>query len=70
MDIEGIIVIEVGFDFSNNMILVVDCVGILKLRNVDVEVRIGIVGFKKKSICVRLVFWVNIMRKDGFILIL
>lgn len=48
----------------------VDCVGILKLRNVDVEVRIGIVGFKKKSIRVRLVFRVNIIRKDGFILIL
>lgn len=27
----------------------VDCVGILKLRNADVEARIGIVGSKKKS---------------------
>lgn len=39
--------------------------GILKLRNADVEARIGIAGSKKKSTRARLVFRVNITRKDG-----
>ncbi|XP_004584043.2 nuclear factor of activated T-cells 5 isoform X2 [Ochotona princeps] len=65
VDIEGTTVIEVGLDPSNNMTLAVDCVGILKLRNADVEARIGIAGSKKKSTRARLVFRVNIMRKDG-----
>ncbi|NXC70378.1 NFAT5 factor, partial [Anhinga anhinga] len=65
VDIEGTTVIEVGLDPSNNMTLAVDCVGILKLRNADVEARIGIAGSKKKSTRARLVFRVNINRKDG-----
>nr|DBA16885.1 TPA: hypothetical protein GDO54_002413 [Pyxicephalus adspersus] len=55
-------------DPSNMMTLAVDCVGILKLRNADVEARIGIAGSKKKSTRARLVFRVNIPRKDGSIL--
>ncbi|XP_066493005.1 nuclear factor of activated T-cells 5 isoform X2 [Tiliqua scincoides] len=70
VDIEGTTVIEVGLDPSNNMSLAVDCVGILKLRNADVEARIGIAGSKKKSTRARLVFRVNIPRKDGSILTL
>ncbi|XP_048726655.1 nuclear factor of activated T-cells 5 isoform X5 [Lepidochelys kempii] len=65
VDIEGTTVIEVGLDPSNNMTLAVDCVGILKLRNADVEARIGIAGSKKKSTRARLVFRVNLTRKDG-----
>ncbi|XP_053126512.1 nuclear factor of activated T-cells 5 isoform X2 [Hemicordylus capensis] len=65
VDIEGTTVIEVGLDPSNSMTLAVDCVGILKLRNADVEARIGIAGSKKKSTRARLVFRVNILRKDG-----
>uniref|UniRef100_A0A8C8VJC7 Nuclear factor of activated T-cells 5 n=1 Tax=Pelusios castaneus TaxID=367368 RepID=A0A8C8VJC7_9SAUR len=65
VDIEGTTVIEVGLDPSNDMTLAVDCVGILKLRNADVEARIGIAGSKKKSTRARLVFRVNITRKDG-----
>ncbi|XP_065601350.1 nuclear factor of activated T-cells 5 isoform X4 [Cyrtonyx montezumae] len=65
VDIEGTTVIEVGLDPSNNMTLAVDCVGILKLRNADVEARIGIAGSKKKSTRARLVFRVNITREDG-----
>uniref|UniRef100_A0A8C4WNU7 Nuclear factor of activated T-cells 5 n=1 Tax=Gopherus evgoodei TaxID=1825980 RepID=A0A8C4WNU7_9SAUR len=61
----GTTVIEVGLDPSNNMTLAVDCVGILKLRNADVEARIGIAGSKKKSTRARLVFRVNITQKDG-----
>ncbi|XP_015666932.1 nuclear factor of activated T-cells 5 isoform X2 [Protobothrops mucrosquamatus] len=70
VDIEGTTVIEVGLDLSNSMTLAVDCVGILKLRNADVEARIGIAGSKKKSTRARLVFRVNIPRKDGSILTL
>ncbi|XP_063168838.1 nuclear factor of activated T-cells 5 isoform X2 [Candoia aspera] len=65
VDIEGTTVIEVGLDPSNSMTLAVDCVGILKLRNADVEARIGVAGSKKKSTRARLVFRVNIPRKDG-----
>ncbi|KAM5138496.1 nuclear factor of activated T-cells 5 isoform 4-T4 [Mantella aurantiaca] len=70
VDIEGTTVIEVMLDPSNMMTLAVDCVGILKLRNADVEARIGIAGSKKKSTRARLVFRVNIPRKDGSALIL
>lgn len=48
----------------------VDCVGILKLRNADVEARIGVAGSKKKSTRARLVFRVNIPRPDGSVLTL
>eukprot|EP00062_Callorhinchus_milii_P005186 gi/632944396/ref/XP_007887485.1/ PREDICTED: nuclear factor of activated T-cells 5 isoform X2 [Callorhinchus milii] len=70
VDIEGTTVIEVSLEPGNNMTLAVDCVGILKLRNADVEARIGIVGSKKKSTRARLVFRVNIVRADGSILTL
>ncbi|KAG8454437.1 hypothetical protein GDO86_000890 [Hymenochirus boettgeri] len=55
---------------SNMMTLAVDCVGILKLRNADVEARIGVAGSKKKSTRARLVFRVNITHEDGSILTL
>lgn len=48
----------------------VDCVGILKLRNADVEARIGVAGSKKKSTRARLAFRVNIPQSDGSVLIL
>ncbi|KAJ7986102.1 hypothetical protein DPEC_G00347320 [Dallia pectoralis] len=70
VDIEGTTVIEVSLDPSNNMTLAVDCVGILKLRNADVEARIGVAGSKKKSTRARLVFRVNILRPDGSVLTL
>uniref|UniRef100_A0A8C5WQ33 Nuclear factor of activated T-cells 5 n=1 Tax=Laticauda laticaudata TaxID=8630 RepID=A0A8C5WQ33_LATLA len=70
VDIEGTTVIEVSLDPSNSMTLAVDCVGILKLRNADVEARIGIAGSKKKSTRARLVFRVSIPRKDGSVLTL
>ncbi|XP_069072977.1 nuclear factor of activated T-cells 5 isoform X1 [Pleurodeles waltl] len=70
VDIDGTTVIEVSLDPSSMMTLAVDCVGILKLRNADVEARIGIAGSKKKSTRARLVFRVNITRKDGSVLTL
>lgn len=48
----------------------VDCVGILKLRNADVEARIGVAGSKKKSTRARLAFRVNIPHADGSVLTL
>ncbi|RXM27271.1 Nuclear factor of activated T-cells 5 [Acipenser ruthenus] len=70
VDIEGTTVIEVCLEPANNMTLAVDCVGILKLRNADVEARIGVAGSKKKSTRARLVFRVSISRSDGSILTL
>ncbi|KAJ8417703.1 hypothetical protein AAFF_G00225460 [Aldrovandia affinis] len=65
VDVEGTTVIEVCLEPSNSMTLAVDCVGILKLRNTDVEARIGVAGSKKKSTRARLVFRVNIPCPDG-----
>ncbi|XP_056268206.1 nuclear factor of activated T-cells 5 isoform X2 [Pseudoliparis swirei] len=70
VDIDGTTVIQVSLDLSTNMALAVDCVGILKLRNADVEARIGVAGSKKKSTRARLVFRVNIPRPDGSVLTL
>uniref|UniRef100_A0A671R876 Nuclear factor of activated T-cells 5 n=1 Tax=Sinocyclocheilus anshuiensis TaxID=1608454 RepID=A0A671R876_9TELE len=70
VDIEGTTVIEVNLEPTNSMTLAVDCVGILKLRNADVEARIGVAGSKKKSTRARLAFRVNIPRPDGSVLTL
>ncbi|XP_043100480.1 nuclear factor of activated T-cells 5 isoform X2 [Puntigrus tetrazona] len=70
VDVEGTTVIEVPLDPSSNMTLAIDCVGILKLRNADVEARIGVAGSKKKSTRARLVFRVSIPRPDGSVLML
>uniref|UniRef100_A0A3B5AYN6 Nuclear factor of activated T-cells 5 n=1 Tax=Stegastes partitus TaxID=144197 RepID=A0A3B5AYN6_9TELE len=70
VDIEGTIVIEIPLEPSNDMTLAVDCVGILKLRNADVEARIGVAGSKKKSTRARLAFRVNIPQPDGSVLTL
>ncbi|XP_006789554.1 nuclear factor of activated T-cells 5-like isoform X2 [Neolamprologus brichardi] len=65
VDIEGTTVIEIPLEPSNDMTLAVDCVGILKLRNADVEARIGVAGSKKKSTRARLAFRVSIPQPDG-----
>ncbi|KAJ0056258.1 hypothetical protein NL108_004550, partial [Boleophthalmus pectinirostris] len=70
VDVGGTTVIEVPLDPNTSMTLAVDCVGILKLRNADVEARIGVAGSKKKSTRARLVFRVNIPRADGSVLTL
>ncbi|KAM7002679.1 nuclear factor of activated T-cells 5a [Tautogolabrus adspersus] len=65
VDIEGTTVIEIPLEPSTDMTLAVDCVGILKLRNADVEARIGVAGSKKKSTRARLAFRVSIPQPDG-----
>jgi nuclear factor of activated T-cells 5 len=64
-DIEGTVVIEIGLDPAEDMTANIDCVGILKLRNADVEQRIGLARSKKKSTRARLVFRVCIPKADG-----
>ncbi|KAK1887867.1 Nuclear factor of activated T-cells 5 [Dissostichus eleginoides] len=70
VDIEGTTVIEIPLEPSSDMTLAVDRVGILKLRNADVEARIGLAGSKKKSTRARLAFRVNIPQPDGSVLTL
>uniref|UniRef100_A0A8C5DEI8 Nuclear factor of activated T-cells 5 n=1 Tax=Gouania willdenowi TaxID=441366 RepID=A0A8C5DEI8_GOUWI len=70
VDIEGTTVIEIPLEPSTDMTLAVDCVGILKLRNADVEARIGMAGSKKKSTRARLAFRVSIPKPDGSLLTL
>ncbi|KAI4825001.1 hypothetical protein KUCAC02_020706 [Chaenocephalus aceratus] len=70
VDIEGTTVIEIPLEPSSDMTLAVDRVGILKLRNADVEARIGVAGSKKKSTRARLAFRVNIPQPDGSVLTL
>ncbi|KAJ3596202.1 hypothetical protein NHX12_002611 [Muraenolepis orangiensis] len=70
VEIEGTTVIEIPLEPSGDMSLAVDCVGILKLRNADVEARIGVAGSKKKSTRARLAFRVNIPQPDGSLLTL
>ncbi|KAG7277256.1 hypothetical protein CRUP_015304 [Coryphaenoides rupestris] len=70
VEIEGTTVIEIPLEPSNDMTLALDCVGILKLRNADVEARIGMAGSKKKSTRARLAFRVNIPQPDGSFLTL
>jgi nuclear factor of activated T-cells 5 len=68
IDIDGTTVIEIPWENTGNtgnMEISVDCVGILKLRNADVEQRIGLARSKRKSTTVRLVFRVFMKRPDG-----
>ncbi|XP_033125281.1 nuclear factor of activated T-cells 5-like isoform X2 [Anneissia japonica] len=70
-DVDGTTVIEIAWEPNNDkMEMFIDCVGILKLRNADVEKRIGLARCKRKSTNVRLVFRVNIPQPDGSILTL
>ncbi|XP_025114590.1 uncharacterized protein LOC112576423 isoform X3 [Pomacea canaliculata] len=67
-EIEGTTVIEIEISPMNDMIVSMDCVGILKLRNADVEKRIGIArakAKKKNSTKARLVFRVALRKLDG-----
>ncbi|XP_064640101.1 nuclear factor of activated T-cells 5-like isoform X2 [Lineus longissimus] len=64
-DIDGTTVIEMDFDPDEDMKLSIDCVGILKLRNADVEQRIGLAKSKKRSTKARLVFRVCLPKADG-----
>ena len=69
-EIEGTVVIEMEMDTVNDKTCSIDNVGILKLRNADVENRVGIQKAKKKSTKARLIFRVQFQKPDGNIQIL
>ncbi|XP_041375121.1 uncharacterized protein LOC121387996 isoform X2 [Gigantopelta aegis] len=67
-EIDGTMVIELDINTSSDMTASVDCVGILKLRNADVEKRIGVTkarAKKKNSTRARLVFRTTFQKSDG-----
>ncbi|XP_052816669.1 nuclear factor of activated T-cells 5-like isoform X2 [Mya arenaria] len=64
-DIDGTTVIEITLCPSNDMTATIDCVGILKLRNADVEQRIGLSKAKKKSTKARMIFRVTFQKPCG-----
>ncbi|XP_067939558.1 nuclear factor of activated T-cells 5-like [Watersipora subatra] len=68
--VNGTTVIEMEFDKTKNMTATIDCIGILKLRNTDVERRTGLVKHKKKSTKCRLIFRVNLCQANGTLITL
>lgn len=69
-EIDGTVVIEMEMDTTNDKTCAIDNVGILKLRNADVENRVGIQKAKKKSTKARMIFRVQFLKPDGNIQIL
>ncbi|NP_001158472.1 nuclear factor of activated T-cells-like [Saccoglossus kowalevskii] len=64
--IDATTVIEMFFDPAEDMVVSVDCVGIMKLRNADVEHKgLTLPRSKKRSTKARMVFRVNIPKDDG-----
>ncbi|XP_061114484.1 nuclear factor of activated T-cells, cytoplasmic 2-like [Conger conger] len=58
-------VLEIPLEPKNNMKAVIDCAGILKLRNADIELRKGETDIGRKNTRVRLVFRVHIPQHGG-----
>ncbi|XP_059186305.1 nuclear factor of activated T-cells, cytoplasmic 2-like [Centropristis striata] len=64
----GTKVLEIPLEPKNHMRVVIDCVGILKLRNADIELRNGETDIGRKNTRVRLVFRVHIPQPGGQLL--
>ncbi|XP_074066354.1 nuclear factor of activated T-cells, cytoplasmic 2 isoform X2 [Macrotis lagotis] len=58
-------VLEIPLEPKNNMKATIDCAGILKLRNADIELRKGETDIGRKNTRVRLVFRVHIPESNG-----
>ncbi|XP_035238575.1 nuclear factor of activated T-cells, cytoplasmic 2 isoform X2 [Anguilla anguilla] len=58
-------VLEIPLEPKNNMKAMIDCAGILKLRNADIELRKGETDIGRKNTRVRLVFRVHIPQPGG-----
>ncbi|KAG9269120.1 nuclear factor of activated T-cells, cytoplasmic 2 isoform X1 [Astyanax mexicanus] len=58
-------VLEIPLEPKNNMKAIIDCAGILKLRNADIELRKGETDIGRKNTRVRLVFRVHIPQPGG-----
>ncbi|XP_005943298.1 nuclear factor of activated T-cells, cytoplasmic 2 [Haplochromis burtoni] len=63
--INGTKVLEIPLEPKSHMRVVIDCVGILKLRNADIELRNGETDIGRKNTRVRLVFRVHIPQPGG-----
>ncbi|KAI7794488.1 nuclear factor of activated T-cells, cytoplasmic 2 isoform X2 [Triplophysa rosa] len=63
--INGTKVLEIPLEPKNNMKAIIDCAGILKLRNADIELRKGETDIGRKNTRVRLVFRVHIPQQGG-----
>ncbi|XP_029286549.1 nuclear factor of activated T-cells, cytoplasmic 2 [Cottoperca gobio] len=61
----GTKVLEIPLEPKNHMRVMIDCVGILKLRNADIELRNGETDIGRKNTRVRLVFRVHIPQPGG-----
>nr|XP_036863315.1 nuclear factor of activated T-cells, cytoplasmic 1 isoform X3 [Manis javanica] len=61
-------VLEIPLLPENNMRAIIDCAGILKLRNSDIELRKGETDIGRKNTRVRLVFRVHIPQPGGRVL--
>ncbi|XP_044153526.1 nuclear factor of activated T-cells, cytoplasmic 2 isoform X3 [Bufo gargarizans] len=58
-------VLEIPLEPKNNMRATIDCAGILKLKNADIELRKGETDIGRKNTRVRLVFRVHIPEASG-----
>ncbi|KTG13110.1 hypothetical protein cypCar_00030875 [Cyprinus carpio] len=58
-------VLEIPLEPKNNMKAIIDCAGILKLRNADIELRKGETDIGRKNTRVRLIFRVHIPQQGG-----
>lgn len=63
--ISGTKVLEIPLEPKNHMRVMIDCVGILKLRNADIELRNGETDIGRKNTRVRLVFRIHIPQPGG-----
>ncbi|KAF7209234.1 nuclear factor of activated T-cells, cytoplasmic 2 isoform X3 [Nothobranchius furzeri] len=63
--VNGTKVLEILLEPKNNMKAIIDCAGILKLRNADIELRKGETDVGRKNTRVRLVFRVHIPQPGG-----
>uniref|UniRef100_UPI00358E1CBA nuclear factor of activated T-cells, cytoplasmic 1-like n=1 Tax=Myxine glutinosa TaxID=7769 RepID=UPI00358E1CBA len=70
MELDGIKMLEIPLHPEDNMTACIDCAGILKLRNSDIELRKGETDVGRKNTRVRLVFRVNIPQPGGRVLCL
>ncbi|XP_072304952.1 nuclear factor of activated T-cells, cytoplasmic 2 isoform X2 [Eucyclogobius newberryi] len=61
----GTKVLEIPLEPKNNMKAIIDCAGILKLRNADIELRKGETDVGRKNTRVRLVFRVHVPQAGG-----
>ncbi|XP_051563495.1 nuclear factor of activated T-cells, cytoplasmic 2-like [Myxocyprinus asiaticus] len=66
--LNGTKVLEVPLEPKENMRAVVDCAGILKLRNADIELKKGETDVGRKNTRVRLVFRVHVPQPGGQLL--